>query len=91
MTMRRVKSNVFSSLRSQKVVQAVDLLREFLAEDLADHAALRRRHPSLTTQDVPQAAESHMHTFSARTERASHPASGTKWSPSSTCARRVTG
>ena len=38
--MRRVKSNVFSSLRSQKVVQAVDLLREFLAEDLADHAAL---------------------------------------------------
>ncbi|WP_370184105.1 ArsR/SmtB family transcription factor [Rhodococcus wratislaviensis] len=39
-TTRRVKNNVFYSLRSQKIVQAVDLLREFLAEDLADHAAL---------------------------------------------------
>lgn len=37
---RRVGSNVFYSLRSQKVVQAVDLLREFLAEDLADHGTL---------------------------------------------------
>ena len=37
---RRAGSNVFYSLRSQKVVQAVDLLREFLAEDLADHGAL---------------------------------------------------
>lgn len=37
---RRVGSNVFYSLRSQKIVQAVDLLREFLAEDLADRGAL---------------------------------------------------
>ena len=37
---RRVGSNVFYALRSQKVVQAVDLLREFLVEDLADHGAL---------------------------------------------------
>ncbi|HEU4947851.1 MAG TPA: metalloregulator ArsR/SmtB family transcription factor [Kribbella sp.] len=38
---RRVGTNVFYSMRSQKVVQAVDLLREFLAEDLADRGALR--------------------------------------------------
>lgn len=37
---RRAGSNVFYSLRSQKIVQAVDLLREFLAEDLADRSAL---------------------------------------------------
>ncbi|MFZ2178284.1 MAG: metalloregulator ArsR/SmtB family transcription factor [Rhodococcus sp. (in: high G+C Gram-positive bacteria)] len=37
---RRAGSNVFYSLRSQKIVQAVDLLREFLAEDLADRAVL---------------------------------------------------
>jgi ArsR family transcriptional regulator len=37
---RRSGSNVFYSLRSQKIVQAVDLLREFLAEDLADRGAL---------------------------------------------------
>jgi len=40
LTSRRSGSNVFYSLRSQKVVQAVDLLREFLAEDLADLGAL---------------------------------------------------
>ena len=39
-TARRSGSNVFYSLRSQKIVQAVDLLREFLAEDLADRGAL---------------------------------------------------
>lgn len=37
---RRSGSNVFYSLRSQKIVQAVDLLREFLADDLADRGAL---------------------------------------------------
>lgn len=37
---RRSGSNVYYSLRSQKIVQAVDLLREFLAEDLADRSAL---------------------------------------------------
>jgi DNA-binding transcriptional ArsR family regulator len=37
---RRSGSNVFYSLRSQKIVQAVDLLREFLAEDLAGRGAL---------------------------------------------------
>lgn len=37
---RRAGSNVYYSLRSQKIVQAVDLLREFLAEDLADRSAL---------------------------------------------------
>ena len=37
---RRAGSNVFYSLRSQKIVQAVDLLREFLAEDLAGRGAL---------------------------------------------------
>jgi DNA-binding transcriptional ArsR family regulator len=38
---RRSGSNVFYSLRSQKIVQAVDLLREFLADDLEDRGALR--------------------------------------------------
>lgn len=38
---RRSGNNVFYSLRSRKIVQAVDLLREFLAEDLADQAILR--------------------------------------------------
>lgn len=37
---RRVGTSVFYSLRSQKIVQAVDLLREFMAEDLADYGAL---------------------------------------------------
>ena len=37
---RRAGSNVFYSLRSQKIVQAVDLLREFLAEDLNSRGAL---------------------------------------------------
>lgn len=37
---RRSGSNVYYSLRSQKIVEAVDLLREFLAEDLADRSAL---------------------------------------------------
>src|SRR5512144_2818973 len=37
---RRAGSNVFYSMRSQKIVQAVDLLREFLAEDLAGRGAL---------------------------------------------------
>lgn len=33
---RRVGTSVLYSLRGQKVLQAVDLLREFLAEDLAE-------------------------------------------------------
>lgn len=37
---RRAGTTVFYSLRSQKIVQAVDLLREFMAEDLADYGAL---------------------------------------------------
>lgn len=37
---RREGSNIFYTLRSQKVVQAVDLLREFLAEDLAESGRL---------------------------------------------------
>lgn len=37
---RRAGTSVFYSLRSQKIVQAVDLLREFMAEDLADYGAL---------------------------------------------------
>lgn len=36
----RTGTNVYYSLRSPKIVQAVDLLREFLAEDLADRGAL---------------------------------------------------
>ncbi|HET7278741.1 MAG TPA: metalloregulator ArsR/SmtB family transcription factor [Dermatophilaceae bacterium] len=36
----RVGTNVFYALRSQKIVQAVDLLREFLAEDLAEQGRL---------------------------------------------------
>ncbi len=39
-TARRSGLNVHYSLRGQKVVQAVDLLRQFLTEELADHAAL---------------------------------------------------
>jgi len=39
-TSRRVGTSVYYALRSQKVVQAVDLLREFLAEDLADQVRL---------------------------------------------------
>ena len=37
---RRVGTNVYYTLRSQKVVQAIDLLREFLADDLADQVRL---------------------------------------------------
>lgn len=37
---QRTGTNVHYSLRSPKIVQAVDLLREFLAEDLADRGAL---------------------------------------------------
>ncbi|MDV3220602.1 metalloregulator ArsR/SmtB family transcription factor [Intrasporangium sp.] len=36
----RVGTNVYYSLRSQKVVMAVDLLREFLTEDLAEQGRL---------------------------------------------------
>lgn len=36
----RVGTSVFYTLRSQKVVQAVDLLRQFLAEDLAERGRL---------------------------------------------------
>ncbi len=37
---QRTGTNVYYSLRSPKIVQAVDLLREFLAEDLADRGVL---------------------------------------------------
>lgn len=37
---RRSRNSVFYSLRGQKVIQAVDLLREFLAEDLARGTSL---------------------------------------------------
>lgn len=37
---QRAGSNVYYSLSSPKIVQAVVLLREFLAEDLADRGAL---------------------------------------------------
>ncbi len=36
----RVGTSVYYSLRSQKVVMAVDLLREFLADDLAEQGRL---------------------------------------------------
>jgi DNA-binding transcriptional ArsR family regulator len=36
----RVGTNVYYQLRSPKIVQTVDLLREFLAEDLAEHGRL---------------------------------------------------
>lgn len=36
----RVGTNVYYSLRSPKVLMAVDLLREFLAEDLAEQGRL---------------------------------------------------
>ncbi len=39
-TSHRVGTNVFYSLRSQKVVMAVDLLREFLADELAEQGRL---------------------------------------------------
>jgi DNA-binding transcriptional ArsR family regulator len=46
---RRAGTSVFYSLRSQKIVQAVDQLREFMAEDLADYGALsERRHQTLS-------------------------------------------
>ncbi len=41
-TTRREGSSIYYSLRSQKVVQAIDLLREFLAEDLAERATLSK-------------------------------------------------
>lgn len=37
---RRVGTSVLYSLRGTKVLEAVDLLREFLAEDLADRGRL---------------------------------------------------
>lgn len=37
---QRTGNNVYYSLSSPKIVQAVDLLREFLAEDLADRGTL---------------------------------------------------
>ncbi|ADU49325.1 ArsR/SmtB family transcription factor [Intrasporangium calvum] len=39
-TSHRVGTNVYYALRSQKVIQAVDLLREFLVEDLAEQGRL---------------------------------------------------
>lgn len=39
-TSHRVGTNVYYSLRSQKVVMAVDLLREFLADELAEQGRL---------------------------------------------------
>ncbi len=39
-TTRRVGTTVYYRLRSQKIVQAVDLLREFLADDLAARGRL---------------------------------------------------
>jgi ArsR family transcriptional regulator len=39
-TSRRVGTSIYYALRSQKVIQAVDLLREFLAEDLAGQVRL---------------------------------------------------
>lgn len=39
-TTRRDGTTVFYALRGKKVLQAVDLLREFLAQDLADHGRL---------------------------------------------------
>ncbi|MDC5697498.1 metalloregulator ArsR/SmtB family transcription factor [Intrasporangium calvum] len=39
-TSHRVGTNIYYALRSQKVIQAVDLLREFLAEDLAEQGRL---------------------------------------------------
>ena len=39
-TTRRVGTTVYYGLRSTKVVQAVDLLREFLADDLAERGRL---------------------------------------------------
>lgn len=37
---RRVGTSVYYTLRGRKVLAAVDLLREFMAEDLADQARL---------------------------------------------------
>ncbi len=39
-TSRRQGTSVIYTLRGTKVIEAVDLLREFLAEDLADHGRL---------------------------------------------------
>jgi ArsR family transcriptional regulator len=39
-TTRRDGTSVFYALRGTKVLQAVDMLREFLAQDLADHGRL---------------------------------------------------
>lgn len=40
-TARRRGTSVYYALRGTKVIAAVDLLREFLAEELADHARLQ--------------------------------------------------
>ncbi len=37
---RREGTSVFYTLRGTKVIEAVDLLRQFLAEELADHGRL---------------------------------------------------
>ena len=39
-TSHKVGTNVYYALRSQKVVMAVDLLREFLADELAEQGRL---------------------------------------------------
>ncbi len=41
-TARREGTNIYYSLRGTKVLAAVDLLREFLSEDLAEQARLQR-------------------------------------------------
>ena len=38
----RAGMNIFYSMRSPKIHQAIELLREFMAEDLADRAQLRQ-------------------------------------------------
>lgn len=45
-TTRRDGTTVFYALRGKKVLQAVDLLREFLAQDLADHGRLSQEMTS---------------------------------------------
>lgn len=38
----RTGSNIFYAMRSPKIHQAIELLREFMAEELADHDQLRQ-------------------------------------------------
>jgi len=45
-TTRRDGTTIYYSLRSQKVVQAVDLLREFMAESLTEQGELGRAVPA---------------------------------------------